>query len=128
MMEILVVDDNPEYLTFLKEALTISGYDVHTALDGSEGCEKLSAMNIDLIISDIRMPRLDGIKLHAFARSLDAYRRKKFVFISGYRDMFSGIPGLDPEIDYFLDKTTPLPTIIGLVNQLVFGTFAGKWV
>lgn len=127
-MEILLVDDNPDYLRFLKEAFTLSGYDVHTAVDGTEGCEKLTSANVDLIISDIRMPRLDGIKLHAFARGMEAYKRKKFVFLSGYKDMYSSIPGLDPEIDYFLDKTTPLDAIIGLVNRLLFGKFAGKWV
>ena len=86
MMEILVVDDNPDYLKFLREAFTLSGYDVYTAEDGIEGCEKLSSLDIDLIVSDIRMPRLDGIKLHAFARELNSYKKKKFVFLSGYRD------------------------------------------
>ncbi len=128
MMEILVVDDNADYLRFLKEALTLAGYDVHTAEDGIEGCEKLSSLDIDLITSDIRMPRLDGIKLHAFARELDTYRRKKFVFLSGYRELFANIPGLDPELDFFFEKTTRLEVIIKSVDRLLFGDFAGKWV
>lgn len=128
MMELLVVDDNPDYLRFLKEAFTLSGYDVHTAEDGIDGCEKLASLNIDLVISDIRMPRLDGIKLHAFARELEAYKRKKFVFLSGYTELFATIPGLNPEIDFFLEKTTPLDKIIKLVDRLLFGNFAGKWV
>jgi CheY-like chemotaxis protein len=128
MMEILVVDDNPEYLKFLKEAFTLSGYDVHTAEDGIEGCEKLSSLDIDLIISDIRMPRLDGIKLHAFARELNSYKKKKFVFLSGYRELFSSIPGMNPELDFFLEKTTPLDAIVRFVDRLLFGEFAGKWV
>jgi CheY-like chemotaxis protein len=128
MMEILVVDDNLDYLRFLKEAFTLSGYDVHTAEDGEEGCEILTSSNIDLIISDIRMPRFDGIKLHAFARELDRYKKKKFVFLSGYIELYSNVAKFDPEIDYFLDKTTPLDAIIKLVDRLLFGKFAGTWV
>jgi CheY-like chemotaxis protein len=128
MMEILVVDDSRDYLGLLKEGLTIAGYDVYTAEDGMEGCEILASSNIDLIISDIRMPQLDGIKLHAFARGMDRFKRKKFIFISGYKDVYSSIPKVDPEVDYFLDKTTPLKAIIRLVDQLVFGKFANNWV
>jgi DNA-binding NtrC family response regulator len=127
MMEILVVDDSRDYLGLLKDGLTIAGYNVHTAEDGMEGCEILASSNIDLVISDIRMPRLDGIKLHAFAREMDRFKKKKFIFISGYKDMYSTIPSLDPEIDYFLDKTTPLNAIIKLVDRLVFGKFANNW-
>ena len=127
MMRILVVDDNVEYLALLKEALTISGYDVQTAADGVEGCEKLSSEQIDLIISDIRMPRLDGIKLHAFAREIDRHKQTKFVFITGFKEMYSHIPGFDAKVDFFLEKTTPVRTIIQMVDSLVFGKFAQQW-
>jgi CheY-like chemotaxis protein len=127
-MDILVVDDNADYVHLLTEALVSAGYDVHSAEDGVEGCEVLTSRNIDLIISDIRMPRLDGIKLHSFAREMKRHRSTRFIFLSGYKDIFSTIPNLRPEIDYFLDKTTPLDRIVGLVNKLVFGEFAGKWV
>lgn len=127
MMKILVVDDNLEYLALLKEALTIAGYDVQTAADGVEGCEKLSSEQIDLIISDIRMPRLDGIKLHAFAREIDRHKGTKFVFITGFKEMYSHIPGFDAKVDFFLEKTTPVKTIIQMVDSLVFGKFAEQW-
>jgi CheY-like chemotaxis protein len=127
MLEILVVDDNQEYLFLLKEALTISGYDVHTATDGVEACEKLTSTRVDLIVSDIRMPRLDGIKLHAFARETERYKRTKFVFITGFKDMYSSIPGFDKTVDFFLDKTAPINAIIQLVDRLVFGKFSEQW-
>lgn len=125
-MNILLVDDNAEYLQLLKEALSVSGYEVHTANDGIEGCEMLTLLNIDLIISDIRMPRLDGVKLHAFAREMNRYKRVKFVFLSGFKEVYQAVPGLDAEIDYFLDKTTPISGILGLVDRLLFGNFAGR--
>jgi CheY-like chemotaxis protein len=127
-MNILLVDDNEDYLMLVREALYMNGYNVHTAHDGLEGCEVLAAAEIDLIISDIRMPRFDGLKLHAFAREMERYRSTKFIFISGLKDAYADAVNLDPKVDYFLDKTTPLKEIIKLVNSLIFGCFEGAWV
>jgi CheY-like chemotaxis protein len=128
MMDILIVDDNTDYLRLLKEALNSAGYNVLTAEDGVEGCEALTSKEIDLIISDIRMPRLDGIKLHSFAREMNRYRTTKFVFLSAYKDVYMNTLDLNPDLDYFLDKVTPADEIVKLVDQLLFGSFAGTWI
>lgn len=128
MMDILLVDDNEDYLLLVKDALYSNGYNVHTAHDGIEGCEVLAASDIDLIISDIRMPRFDGLKLHAFAREMERYKRTKFIFVSGVRESYSDSMTLDPNVDYFLDKTTPLAELTRLVDALLFGKFEGEWV
>jgi CheY-like chemotaxis protein len=127
-MNILLVDDNEDYLMLVREALYASGYNVHTAVDGIEGCEVLTSQEIDLIISDIRMPRFDGLKLHAFARELERYKDTKFIFISGLKDAYADAVHLNPKIDFFLDKTTSLKEIVKLVNSLIFGCFEGAWV
>jgi DNA-binding response OmpR family regulator len=128
IMDILLVDDNADYLLLVKEALFTHGYNVHTAQDGIEGCEVLASSDIDLIISDIRMPRFDGLKLHAFAREMERYKKTKFVFISGFKDVYSDVLTLDPKVDFFLDKTTPLREIVKLIDSLLFGKFEGAWI
>ena len=128
MMDILIVDDNTDYLHLLKEALNSAGYDVQTAEDGLAGCDVLTSSSIDLIISDIRMPRLDGIKLHSFAREMKRYKKTKFVFLSGFKDVYVNTLELSPDLDYFLDKVTPVNEIVGLVDHLLFGSFAGTWI
>lgn len=128
MMKILLVDDNVDYVRLLKDILISSGYDVQTADDGMEGCEALTSPDIDLIISDLRMPRLDGIKLHSFARKTHRYKNTKFIFLSAFKDVYRNIPELNTESDYFLDKTTELMALVKFVDQLLFGEFAGKWV
>lgn len=122
-MDILLVDDNADYLELMKRVLFENGYSVVTATDGSEACEILDSTDIDLIISDIKMPRLDGIKLHAFAREMDKYRNTKFIFITGYDDVYADLMKLDPKKDFLLSKTTPLAEIVGKVNELMFGNF-----
>ena len=124
-MDILLVDDNEDYLMLMKEMLYVNGYSVTTAQDGAEACEILDATDIDLIISDIKMPRLDGIKLHAFARETEKYKDTKFIFISGYKDFYAELMKLEKDKDFLFDKTTPATEIVKMVNDLMFGKFIG---
>ena len=126
-MDILLVDDNADYLSLLGEILRRNGYTIHTAQDGAEGCEVLAKSDIDLIISDIRMPRLDGLKLHAFAREIDRYKKTKFIFVSGFKDLYTNAIKLDPKIDFSLDKMTPVHEILRLVDLLIFGESKEFW-
>jgi CheY-like chemotaxis protein len=127
-MDILLVDDNDDYLLLMKEVLTNNGYNVHTAQDGLEGCDILAHADIDLIISDIRMPRLDGLKLHAFAREIERYRKTKFIFVSGFKDLYIDAVKMDPKLDFMLDKTTPLKEILRMVDRLIYGHLDGAWI
>ena len=126
-MDILLVDDNADYLSLLGEILRRNGYTIHTAQDGAEGCEVLAKSDIDLIISDIRMPRLDGLRLHAFAREIDRYKKTKFIFVSGFKDLYTNAIKLDPKIDFSLDKMTPVHEILQLVDRLIFGESKEFW-
>lgn len=127
-MNILLVDDNEDYLQVIAESLKLGGFNVQTATDGSEACTLLERSEFDLIMSDIKMPTLDGIMLHAHARELDRYKRTKFVFISSYGDAYAEILDLDPEVDFFLSKTTSINELLKFVNDLLFGEFAGSRV
>jgi CheY-like chemotaxis protein len=125
-MDILLVDDNPEYLLLTRDILHTNGYTVHMAKDGEEGCEVLMEHEIDLIISDIRMPKLDGLKLHAFARELERYRDTKFIFVSGVKDAFRDVVNVDPKVDFFVSKATPLKEFLRLIDSLAFGTYESE--
>ncbi|MGD8992349.1 MAG: response regulator [Desulfobacterales bacterium] len=61
MSTILVIDDEKGILGVIREALTRSGYDVETAIDGIEGIQKFDDGSYDMVITDLRMPGLDGI-------------------------------------------------------------------
>jgi CheY-like chemotaxis protein len=126
-MDILLVDDNPEYLLLTRDILHSNGYTVHTAKDGSEGCELLAEKEIDLIISDVKMPEFDGLKLHAFAREMDRYRETKFVFVSGVRDAVEDAITMNPKIDFFISKATPLKEFLQFIDTLAFGNYGGEF-
>src|SRR6478736_1606973 len=61
--QILVVDDEPNLRRVLRAQLERDGYDVHTAEDGEQALALLHEHHIDLVITDLRMPKLDGMEL-----------------------------------------------------------------
>ena len=61
--KILVVDDNKSLVVVMERILQKEGYDVRTALDGSEALQKIQAEKPDLIILDILMPGIDGYEV-----------------------------------------------------------------
>lgn len=71
MPKILIIDDEPVILEYLKMILTKLGYDVHTACDGISACNEANNQEIKLIISDLNMPgELSGMNLVRKLRSL----------------------------------------------------------
>ena len=59
-LTILAIDDSRTIREMLRESLFNAGFDVHVAVDGIDGIEKLPEVSPDIIITDINMPRLDG--------------------------------------------------------------------
>ena len=60
---VLVVDDDPDILIFVSEVLTHSGFEVHTAGNGPHAVERVAQGAFDAVVSDIRMPGMDGLEL-----------------------------------------------------------------
>jgi CheY-like chemotaxis protein len=79
--KILVVDDDPILLELLVETLTTIGYDTGKAVDGLDALDVLSKEKFDLMVSDIKMPNLDGIGLLQEVRKL--YPNLPVLFITG---------------------------------------------
>ncbi len=60
---VLVVDDDPSFRTILKSIYTQANYTVNTAEDGEAASRLLEANPVDLVITDIQMPHINGIEL-----------------------------------------------------------------
>ncbi|HEX9508486.1 MAG TPA: response regulator, partial [Myxococcales bacterium] len=66
---ILVADDEPSIRHVLSLYLTDRGYEVRAVSDGREALQELAAHNYDVVISDVRMPKVDGLELLRQARA-----------------------------------------------------------
>ena len=117
-MRILVVDDNKGFLDVMAQLLRDYGYEVFVAEDGKQAREFLEIEKVDLIISDVFMPTLDGARFHSYVREFTDARDVPFIFISGYDDEHTRNVVVNSDIDYFFSKTTPVETIVDLIEKL----------
>jgi len=74
MYHILVIDDQKAIVDIIKIVLSRAGYKVEVALDGQEGIKKFDIGRFDLVITDIRMPGLDGRDVIAHIHNSDRPR------------------------------------------------------
>jgi len=80
---ILVVDDEPAILTFLKKVLGGEGCDVVTAGSGKDALEMIGSGEYGLILSDIKMPGLSGAELYEHIGKVAPSLQKRVIFITG---------------------------------------------
>lgn len=117
-MRILVVDDNQGFLQLMGTLLRDYGYEVALAEDGKQARELLEQEPVDLVISDVFMPTLDGVRFHSYVREFMDAADLPFIFMSGYDDQHTRSLVLDSTRDYFFSKTTPLERVIELIERL----------
>ncbi len=91
-MRILVVDDSSPHRRLLTALFGRAGHEVLTATDGVAALELLERQTIDAVVSDVRMPRMDGFQLCRAIRQDPRWRRLPFIF---YSSIFIGDPAQD---------------------------------
>jgi two-component system NtrC family sensor kinase len=79
---ILVVDDEDNLRDVLVEVLKRDGHEVDSALDGDEGLQRAEAHRYDLVVTDLRMPNLEGPELYRAIRERYADTPPRFIFMS----------------------------------------------
>src|SRR6266446_7706701 len=94
---ILVVDDEPLVAGIMADILGLEGYEVETAKDGREALEKIAARSYDVILSDLRMPELDGVGLYRELEQRHESLLLRLAFVSGTTE--------PPEYARFLEQT-----------------------
>jgi len=124
-MRILVIDDDVGFLGLMEEVLRRKGYDVVTAPDGKQARTALEGETIDLILCDVFMPTLDGIRFHSFVREFTDARDVPFVFISAYDEEQVKKMAVESENDYFLRKPVPVEDILALIDRVIGTPSAG---
>ncbi len=120
--KILLVEDTAFFRKSIKAVLESAGYEVLLASDGQDAMEMLSSVGekIDLIVSDIEMPRMNGFQLAATIRQHPAYNKTPLLAISSRADDKYVNQGKKVGFDYYLEKLQPdvlLNAISNLVNH-----------
>lgn len=117
---ILVVDDSLTVRELERKLLDYSGYEVDVAVDGMDGWNAVRSDNYDLVVTDIDMPRMDGIELVTLIKK-DVRLRSLPVMIVSYKDREADrVRGLDAGADYYLTKGSfHDETLLNAVRDLI---------
>ena len=117
MARILIAEDEEGLRLLVARALALDGHQVVTANDGAEALEQLTRSHgaFELLLTDIRMPVMDGIAL-ALAAARD-FPRLAILLMTGYADQRERAYGLDALIRDVIPKPFSLGTIRSAVNQ-----------
>lgn len=83
---ILVVDDSATVRKFVSVSLSMQGFNVITACDGMDALEKLPAQNVDLVITDLNMPQMDGFELIKSLRESPSYQDIPVIILTSLSD------------------------------------------
>jgi DNA-binding response OmpR family regulator len=103
-LSVLVVDDDPVILRLLQVNFELEGIDVATAVDGEEGLKMAQSDRPDLVISDIMMPKVNGLELLAALRSSPDTASMPVILLSAKAQVADVQRGLELGADDYVTK------------------------
>jgi two-component system sensor histidine kinase and response regulator WspE len=105
-LRVLVVDDSLTVREVERKLLTGNGYEVEVAVDGMDGWNRLQAGAFDLVVTDVDMPRMNGIELVEQIRAVPRFNDLPVMIVS-YKDREEDrLRGLRAGADYYLTKSS----------------------
>jgi len=116
-LTVLIVDDNKELLEMISDGLN-SKYHVITASDGIEALEKLKDNDIDFIVSDVMMPRMNGMKLLQKVKENINTSHIPFIILTAKTTRESKEEGMENGADIYLDKPFSIRALIYQIENI----------
>lgn len=121
---ILLVDDNKDGLLVRKSVLEEAGYRVQIAGNGDEGLKLFEASNFDVVVTDYKMPRMNGVELIQRIRKVNANAR--IILLSGFVEPL-GLTEDNTGADVVIPKSSNEPAhLLRWVKRLLNRTEARK--
>jgi two-component system, OmpR family, response regulator len=115
-MRLLIVEDEPDLLSSLAQALREEGYAVDTAPDGEEGFYKAENSDYDAIVLDVMLPKLDG---WGVLQKLRAIKKTPVLMLTARDQTRDRVRGLDTGADDYLIKPFDLAELMARLRALI---------
>jgi two-component system KDP operon response regulator KdpE len=110
---ILVVDDEAQITRVLKTTLSSQGYGIRTAADGNQALHEMETWSPDLVITDLRMPNMDGLEL---CRQIRAHSRVPIIVLSVKGEEAIKVEALDAGADDYVTKPFSIKELLARVR------------
>ena len=117
MARILLAEDDNDMRLFLARALERAGHEVHSFGEGLSAFEELKSRDVDLLLTDIVMPEMDGIELARRAAELDP--ALKIMFITGFAAVALHPDSDAPRDAKILSKPFHLRDLVSEVDRMI---------
>jgi CheY-like chemotaxis protein len=119
---ILIIDDEPDTVTYFSSVLEDNGYATISAKDGAEAIERVKQTRPDLITLDITMPETSGVRCYRDLRETEAWKTIPVIIITGISDDFRTFISSRkhvPPPDGYLAKPVDAAELLELVRKLL---------
>ncbi|MGB8929974.1 MAG: response regulator, partial [Anaeromyxobacteraceae bacterium] len=116
---LLLVDADPKSLRVMEVSLRKAGFTVTSAVNGRDALEKCASSVPDLILSDTKMPEMDGFDLCRRLKQDDRFKAMPFIFLTGQKSVEYKVKGLELGVDDYLTKPIYIKEIVTRVNVLL---------
>lgn len=116
---LLVVEDNSDSLSAIAFYLRSEGFEINTALNGADALAQIVSEIPDLIVSDIRMPKMNGYKLARHLRSTPHTALIPIIFLTAYDKTENRIKGFRAGIDAYLTKPFEPEELLAIINCIL---------
>ncbi len=115
-MKILAVEDDPEYLEMLQMVMSSLGHTVIIAKNGIEAIRVAEKEKVDVVLSDVAMPSMDGIEFHKQLRSRQEYKETPFIFLTGATNVKRVKDECTTKKDLLLQKPFPVERLLQMFS------------
>lgn len=119
MKKILLVDDDPEILTFLTYNFEKENFRVHKAVNGQEALDKAIHVMPDIILMDLMMPVMDGVEACFHLKNHPQMKEIPVIMISARSEDYSIIAGLDGGADDYIVKPVKFKVLLKKIEVLL---------
>jgi putative two-component system response regulator len=119
MPKILVVDDEARVREVLRRFLIRDNYEVIEAANGEEAMDLLKSGYVDLILLDVRMPKLDGFGFCEKIKANEQFRFIPVIMLTAFSDEESKIKGIQCGVDDFLNKPVNMNELLARARVLI---------
>jgi len=123
-INILVVDDEEIMRNLLDKMLSLEGYNILTAVDGQDALEIIAEEKVDLVVSDMKMPRMDGFELLKNLRN--NYPDMGVVIMTGFGDTYTVKDALLLGADEYLSKPFKRLELLSVVEKAYWRYLSNK--
>lgn len=124
---ILIVEDSPTQATIIRRSLKQEGYNVVAAKNGVEGLETLENHEVDLIVCDVEMPRMNGYEFSKRVKTSEEYSHLPIIIVTSLDDPKALIKGVATGADNYLTKPFDDETLLCKVREMLDRPIEGNY-